>query len=190
MSYFSKFPLTMRKDGKMVVDITRKAKLKVSNTATAYLPYTVKERERPEDVAYYYYDDPELAWLVLSVNDIIDPYTQWPKDQDSLNSYIIKQYESESGTTGRAVLNWSKNASITTNIKWYQSKYNNDVRISHKTYSASPQPDPAFNANEWEPIRIYDYEFQLNEERRQIALFNRAHLGEISNLLEKKLNGE
>ena len=32
MSYFSKFPLTKRNDGQSVVDITRKAKLKVSNS--------------------------------------------------------------------------------------------------------------------------------------------------------------
>jgi len=190
MSYFSKFPLTKRKDGFDVVDITRKAKIKVSNSGTAYLPYTVKEGEKPEDVAYYYYDDPEMAWLVLSINDIVDPYTQWPKDQRSFNNYIIKQYEAQSGTTGQAVIDWTRNASITTNIKWYESKYNTNVRINHKTYSASPQPDPSFTADEWNPIRIYDYEFRLNEERRQINLFNRAFLGQIDNLLEKNLNGE
>ena len=192
MSYFSKFPLTKRNDGNSVVDITRKAKLKVSNSrsATAYLPYTVKEGEKPEDVAYYYYDDPEMAWLVLSVNDIIDPYTQWPKTQALLNSYIMKQYEAQSGTTGQAVIEWTQNTGITTNIKWYESKYNSDVRINHKTFSASPQPDPSFNTNEWNPIRIYDYEFNLNEERRQIQLFNRAYMSEITNILEKKLNGQ
>ena len=190
MSYFSKFPLTKRNDGYSVIDITRKGKLKVSNSATAYLPYTVKEGEKPEDVAYYYYGDPELAWLVLSINDIVDPYTQWPKTQSGLDDYIIKQYETQSGTTGRAVLEWTQNTAITANIKWYESKYNSDVRINHKTYSASPQPDPAFTASEWKVIRIYDYEFKLNEQQRQIQLFNRAYMDEITNLLERRLNGK
>ena len=192
MSYFSKFPLTKRNDGQSVVDITRKAKLKVSNSrsATAFLPYTVKEGEKPEDVAYYYYNDPEMAWLVLSVNDIVDPYTQWPKNQSAFDDYIKKQYETLSGTTGQAVIEWTQNTSITTNIKWYESKYNDNVKINHKTYSASPQPDPAFNASEWNAIRIYQYEFRLNEERRQIQLFNSAYMGEITNMLEQKLNGK
>ena len=190
MSYFSKFPLTKRNDGHSVVDITRKGKLKVSNTATSYLPYTVKEGERPEDVAYYSYGDPELAWLVLSINDIVDPYTQWPKTQEALDDYIMKQYAEKSGTTGINVLNWSKNTGFTTNIKWYESKYNSNVRINHKTYVANPQPDPAFNASEWNVIRIYDYEFKLNEQRRQIQLFNKAYMGEITNLLERRLNGK
>ena len=117
MSYFSKFPLTKRKDGNSVVDITRKGKLKVSNSGTAYLPYTVKEGEKPEDVAFYYYGDPELAWLVLSVNDIVDPYTQWPKTQSTFDEYIKKQYETQSGVTGRAVIEWTQNKTINTNIK-------------------------------------------------------------------------
>jgi hypothetical protein len=190
MSYFNKFPLTKRNDGNSVVDITRKGKLKVSNSGTAYLPYTVKEGEKPEDVAFYYYGDPELAWLVLSVNDIVDPYTHWPKTQSAFDDYIMKQYEAQSGVTGRAVIEWTQNKTINTNIKWYESKYNQNVRINHKTFSASPQPDPAFNANEWAPIRIYDYEFRLNEERRQIQLFNLAYMGEIANLLERRLNGK
>jgi len=190
MSYFSKFPLTKRKDGNSVVDITRKGKLKVSNSGTAYLPYTVKEGEKPEDVAFYYYGDPELAWLVLSVNDIVDPYTQWPKTQKGLEDYIMKQYAEQAGTTGRYVLDWSRNTTFTTNIKWYESKYNRNVQINHLTYVASPNPDPSFQASEWNPIRIYDYEFRLNEERRQIQLFNKAYMGEIANLLERRLNGD
>ena len=50
--------------------------------------------------AYYYYNDPEMAWLVLSINDIVDPYTQWPKDQRSLDNYIIKQYEEHAKRIG------------------------------------------------------------------------------------------
>ena len=163
MSYFSKFPLTKRNDGHSVVDITRKGKLKVSKSATAYLPYTVKEGEKPEDVAYYYYDDPELAWLVLSINDIVDPYTQWPKTQSGLDEYIMKQYAEKSGTTGINVLNWLKNTGFTTNIKWYENKYNSNVRINHKTFVANPQHDLAFKANECNVIRVNDYEFKLND---------------------------
>ena len=102
----------------------------------------------------------------------------------------MKQYAEESGTTGRYVLDWSRNTTFTTNIKWYESKYNPDVQINHLTYVASPNPDPSFEASEWNVIRIYDYEFRLNEERRQIQLFNKAYMGEISNLLERKLNGK
>ena len=189
--YFRYFPTT-KHQGQLLLDITKRAKFKstIAENPRVYLPYTVKEGEKPEDVAFYYYGDPELAWLVLSVNDIIDPYTQWPKTQSTFDEYIKKQYETQSGVTGQAVIDWTRNTSITTNIKWYESKYNRNVQINHLTYVAVPNPDPSFNASEWNPIRIYDYEFRLNEQRRQIELFNVAYMGEISNLLERRLNGK
>jgi len=182
MSYFSKFPLTKR-NKEHVVDITRRAKLSNSIANTNYLPYTVKEGMRPEDVAYLYYGDAELAWLVLLANNIIDPYTQWPKSQANLDAFIIKEYATQSGTTNEAVLTWAQNTSLTNNIKYYKSKFVSDIRINHATYTANP-------TSEWTPVRVYDYEFDLNERRRIVSLFNRDYVDQIGEMLEKRLNGK
>jgi len=182
MSYFSKFPLVKR-NGVTTLDITRRPKISKSISAYQYLPYTVEEGMRPEDVAFLYYDDAELAWLVLLANNIIDPYTQWPKSSGNLDAYIKKQYATASGTTGDAVIVWAQNTAITNNIKHYKSKFVSDVKINHATYTANPSA-------EWIPVRMYDYEFTLNENRRQITLFNKNYMGQISELLEKSLNGQ
>ena len=182
MSYFNKFPL-IKRNKDTVVDITRRAKLSNSITATQYLPYTIKEGLRPEDVAHLYYDDAELAWLVLLANNIIDPYTDWPKSQSNLDSYIRKQYATQAAATGEAVITWAQNTSITDNIVHYKSKYVPDIKINHATYVANPTA-------EWQAVRVYDYEFQLNEKRRIISLFNRNFVNEIGELLEKRLNGQ
>ena len=182
MSYFSKFPLVLR-DKEYVVDITRRAKLSDSIANTNYLPYTIKEGMRPEDVAYLYYGDAELAWLVLLANNILDPYTQWPKSQANLDAFIMKEYETKSGTTNEAVITWSQNTSLTNNIKYYKSKYVPEIHINHATYTANP-------TSEWLPVRVYDYEFELNEKRRIISLFNRNYVDQIGEMLEKRLNGK
>ena len=79
--YFSSFPTTQF-NGVTLLDITRKAELDklVKSDTLAYMNYTVEEGEKPEDIAFYYYDDPSYAWLVLASNNIVDPYTHWPKD--------------------------------------------------------------------------------------------------------------
>ena len=182
MSYFNKFPL-IKRNKETVVDITRRAKLSNSVTATQYLPYTIKEGLRPEDVAHLYYDDAELAWLVLLANNIIDPYTDWPKSQSNLDNYIRKQYATQADATGEAVITWAQNTSITDNIVHYKSKFVPDIKINHATYVANPTA-------EWQAVRVYDYEFQLNEKRRIISLFNRNFVNEIGELLEKRLNGQ
>jgi hypothetical protein len=207
MSYFKHFPTTTY-DKKVVLDITRKAKFDniVKNGALDYMSYTVEEGERVEDVAYYYYDDAELAWLVLLSNDILDPYTQWPKSQDNLEKYIIAQYASASGTTGQGVIEWAKNATISSNIIHYQSQYDDEVRLNRASFvslgnshtitvdkivegteytiNTTGSISNSNPAREFYAVRAYDYEFQVNEERREIQLINKGYLSSIKDQLE------
>jgi hypothetical protein len=54
--YFENFPM-IEYEGQMVKDITRRVNFtnEVSLNPLLYLPYTVKEGERAEDVAQFYY---------------------------------------------------------------------------------------------------------------------------------------
>ena len=109
--------------GQEVLDITRKVRLSTAlrSVSLDYLSYTLDDGDKPEDIANYYYDSPDYAWLVLMSNDIVDPYTEWYKSSEELDAYIKVQYEVKSGLTGDAVLDWSKNASIASNIVHYRS---------------------------------------------------------------------
>ena len=55
--------------------------------------YDVKEGETPESIADKLYDDPELHWVVLMVNDITDRYHQWPMTQRQFLQYVNEKYE-------------------------------------------------------------------------------------------------
>ena len=184
--YFSQFPTTKFQDVTLL-DITRKAQLDklVESNALAYMNYTVQEGEKPEDVAFYYYDDPSYAWLVLSSNNIVDPYSHWPKDMTSFEEYLKVEYATASGTTGDAVIEWTKNATIGANIVHYQSFQDPEIRLNRASYlNASDQ-----ERKEFYPVRVYDYEFELNEQRREIVLVNKSLLPSIQNQLERVLNG-
>jgi len=183
--YFSKFPTT-KFENVTLLDITRKAKLDklVESNALAYMNYTVEEGEKPEDVAFYYYDDPSYAWLVLSSNNIVDPYTDWPKDSVTFEEYLKVQYAQASGTTGDAVIEWTKNATIGANIVHYQSHTNPEIRLNRASYINLGNNERL----EFFPVRVYDNEFNLNEERRQIVLVNKSLLPSIQEQLGKILN--
>jgi hypothetical protein len=253
MSYFKNFPKTTYNNYE-VADITRRLILDkiVKDSALDYMTYEVQEGERPEDVAYFYYDDASLAWLVLLSNNIIDPYTEWPKSNENLEKYIIAQYESKSGRTGREVLDWAKNKTIANNIVHYQSQYDSSVQINRASFVAlgnsaiislnnakigesyiindlgnvlqsdwntiggsingvytqgspltivnNPKsidqassakvelPSITNPAREYYPIRAYDYEFNLNESRRQISLINKGYLSTIRDSVSEILN--
>lgn len=183
--YFSAFPTTDF-NGTTLLDITRKVNLSglVKNSALAYMNYTVEEGEKPEDVAFYYYDDVQYAWLVLLANNIIDPYSSWPKEEKDLDEYIKVHYADQAGTTGDAVLEWTKNATIGANIVHYQSHSNPDIKLNRASYLNSSDTEKA----EFYPVRVYDNEFALNESRRQIVLVNKALLPTIKDQLKRVLN--
>jgi hypothetical protein len=183
MSYFREFP-TVIIDNQEVLDITRKVRLSSTFklSATDYSDYSLSEGDKPEDIAYYYYDNAEYAWLVLLANDIVDPYTQWYKSTQELESYIKAQYETASGTTGDAVLVWARNGSLASNIIHYQSVYDSNVRINRASYNANPTA-------EFYALRVYDYEVELNEGRRTIQLLNKSYLSVIDDRFSAVING-
>ena len=107
--YFENFP-KVTYEGKEIRDITRRNQFikNVSTNPLVYLPYTVKEGEKPEDIAEWYYGSTDYTWLVLMSNNIMDPYHQWPKSTQEFNDYLIEKYAEQSGKNGNEILEWAQ----------------------------------------------------------------------------------
>lgn len=76
-------------------DLTVHAKLKEyikSYRGLTYVKYVVVNGERPDQVANKLYNRPNLDWLVLMVNDIIDPFNEWPQSDLEVNKKLIREY--------------------------------------------------------------------------------------------------
>lgn len=108
-SYFKNFPLIEYK-GRKVRDITRRSGFSKSlaNNPYLYMPYTVTEGERPEDIADFYYGSVDYIWLVYLSNNILDPYLDWTLSAEDFNNYLIEKYTAESGLTGDDVVDWTQ----------------------------------------------------------------------------------
>jgi hypothetical protein len=170
-----------------VTDITRRVKIKDALLADpyAFLPYTIKDGERAEDIAYYYYGDQSKVWLVYLANNIIDPYTQWPMSNDNMAKTIAKKYKTQSGQlTDDAVVFWSMATNTSNNIVHYANNDDPTILVSKDTYTYNP----AFISAQWTAVRVYDYEMQLNEDRRNIYLVNVAYANQVEADLEAVLN--
>lgn len=118
--YFENFPI-VEYNGKVMRDITRRNQLVKTLTTNPmlFLPYTVKQNERAEDVAQFYYGSVDYSWLVYMANQIVDPYYEWPMDEETFNNYLIAKYGEISGQTGDDVVDWTKDDTITDNIVYY-----------------------------------------------------------------------
>ena len=54
--------------------------------------YNVIGGERPDQVAFKFYDDPSLDWVILLANNIINVQTEWPMDNKSFEKYLEDKY--------------------------------------------------------------------------------------------------
>lgn len=62
----------------------------------AFTYYNIKDGEKPEDVARSYYNESQLYWLVLKLNNMRDYFYDWPLTRRELDSYVDSYYEEQS----------------------------------------------------------------------------------------------
>lgn len=109
MRYFDNFP-TIDYEGYKVKDITRRTNFTqiVAGNPALYLPFTIKEGEKAENIAEYYYGSTDYTWLVYLSNNILDPYHEWPMAEAEFNAYLVEKYGEESGRVGEDIVDWTR----------------------------------------------------------------------------------
>lgn len=118
--YFTNYP-TIQYQGKQVRDITRRSKVRDSilNDPYIFLPYTLRDGEKPEDIAKLYYGSVNDTWLVLLANNIGDPYYEWPLSDNEFDQYFINKYSEISERSGIDVIRWGQDQTRSDNIIYY-----------------------------------------------------------------------
>lgn len=189
--YFSKFPkliysLDNGKSGQLIPDILRRVKItdQIKNNSSYYDLYDVKDGERPEMVADRFYNNPNLHWIILHVNDIIDPRFDWPLSNADLLEYIIGKY-------GLPYIyhnhHYIEPGGKIVNSYMVLSQSNKPVLPIVYQHSAERQsilfhqiPPVVLT-----PVTNYDYELDLNEKKRRIKIVRPELVSDIENIFEK-----
>lgn len=187
--YFKNFP-KINWNGLQMVDLSRRSAIlqKLSGNPYLFLPYDIQEQDTIESIAYHYYGDPKLSWIIILANNIIDPYTDFFKSEQKLKQFIIDKYksqaeESEGRTLKRyEVLEWTKNTTITDNIIYYYNRYNKDIQLNVASFER-------FGTGDFLPLRYFDYEERENENKRTIKLISDIYVTQVQREMKALLNG-
>lgn len=184
-SYFSNFPF-FTYNGSITRNLTRKAIFddSVFSSPYSFLPYTIQDGDKPEDVAYYYYGDCEYVWLVYLANNITDPYNDWPLSEEEFQQSLIMKYSTISGLDGYDVISWTMASNVNENRVRYENIENTDLKITPESYDNLMVAEKA----EWSVVRIYDDEVRQNDNKRNIFLINVAYLSQAVKELENIIN--
>ena len=170
MSYFSRFPLFVydvknNSNYKLLPDILRRVKLRATIKSGGMLfdKYDVKEGEKPEDVAFKWFGDPELHWVILMTNNITDRYYEWPMNQVQFAEFLTDKY----GAGNEDAIHHyevTKDSGRTTGKG--PSDYSHLVEVNSDTDNASS-------------ISNREYEERIQDSKRQIQLLDKSFLGDF-----------
>ena len=168
MSYFNKFPLMSydikgNKVRKLMPDILRRVKLRalIKSGGMLFDKYDVKEGEKPEDVAFKWFGDPELHWVILMTNNVTDRYYDWPMNQAQFAEYLDDKYSNPDAIHHYEV---TKDSGRTTGQG--PSDYSHKVEVNSDTDNAVS-------------VSFREYEEREQDKKRQIQLLNKSLLGDF-----------
>jgi len=171
--YFENFPLIPydsvgNGDFKIVTNLLKRIAIRSKvKTNTAYFDtYDVKEGETPEMLADKLYDDPELHWVILLLNDITDRYHQWPQNTNQFLAYANDKYSNVDATHHYEISQVSGDTTIKIDIGTDNTDY----------------PTASVVTN-------YEYEEGLQDKKRKIRLLDPAYVEDFVAEFEK-LMGE
>ena len=167
--YVSRLPDANISDYIPVKNLFKKGALRedIFQDLAFFTKYQVQGDDRPDNVAFKVYNDSSLDWLVLAANNVVNVKTEWPMTQLEYDQYLLDKYgsyekvnevhhyETTEQRNGRNVIVVPKGLRVASDysITYYDSSDGGMVtKYPVKT------------------MTNYDYEEELQEQRRNIFL--------------------
>ena len=198
MKYFDTLPKIVGSDNNnnsiILTNLMARASV-VSSLLTdplVYYSYDLQDGDTPEIVAHKYYGDVYRYWIVLAVNQIMDPQWDWPMNGDVFHQYLSNKYPSTNIYSDyhhyeKIITQVDNNTGVITNLTTNVSEdtYNNMV-LSTQSYTL-PTGDVTVTITK-RAVTLFDYELELNEGRRQIKLLNKSYVNRFEDDLKKLMS--
>lgn len=148
-----------------------------------FTKYQIEGNDRPDNVAYNIYGDSNLDWLVLVCNNIVNIQTEWPLTQNDFERYLIEKY-GDFDTVYNTIHHYE-----TTEIKNSQGvtivpaglQVESDYSVTYYDFFNGSQ----LTATPVRAVSVYEYENNIEEEKRNIFLLKPRYLNVVQDDLEE-----
>ena len=177
----------------------------LKNNSSAFYKYNIQESDTPEIIASKYYDNPERHWIVLLFNDIMDPQFDWPLQYQPFIDYVNTKYSAnnyaDTANTGVTGLAWSMNVNnvqayykIVTRTNFDDISIVEKLEVDANTYANVAASTTTYTLQDGSTITqkvtketktYYDFEQELNEEKREIKLIKPEFVPQIEKEFKK-----
>jgi len=138
----------MKNDGnyKLLPDILRRVKQRNAIKSGQFIfdNYDVIDGEKPEDIAYKWFGDAQLHWVILMTNNVTNRYYDWPMNSVQFQAMLEDKYDNPDGihhyeltqdsgrTTGQGPNDYSHKVEV-------NSDTTNALSISNREYEEREQ---------------------------------------------------
>ena len=188
IDYVSRLPNAKIGDYMKVKNLFKRGVLRddIFQDLAVFTKYEISNDDRPDNVAFDFYGDSNLDWLVLLCNNIINIQSEWPMSQKSFDNYLISKY-TESGDSDTDTYDRIYNGVHHYETK--QIKNSNDVEILAEGLTVSPDytltyydwlvsgyvilskaANETYNTSLLTPITNYQYQEKIEDDKRNIFL--------------------
>lgn len=137
-----------------------------------YKDVIIREDSTLESLSYHFYGDTRFWWVIQLVNNIIDPYTQLPMNNDILVKYTRKKYGDENG------------------LHWFVDNRTGvicDDRISigwNRAWQDDTLPEYII------PVSHLDYETEQNTRRTRMKIVNPSFIHVFEEVFRETVDAE
>ncbi len=126
--------------------------------------YIIEDGDTPHSIAFLYYGDHYLYWLILMANGIEDWQHEWPLTSEELESFIFDKY----GLTFEESL-----------VETHHYENSDGDIIDEETWFYETEPKYV--------ISVYDHEHEQNEMKRSIKIISKQYLDQITSEFDYQL---
>lgn len=186
--YVSRLPDAKISDYIQVKNLFKKGKLRedIFQSVAIFEKYQIRGDDRPDNVAFDFYQDSNLDWLVLACNNVINIQSEWPLRQTDFDRYMLEKYGDYD-----TLFNGAHHYETT------EIKDGNGIIVmpaglkTDSTFAFSytdSRSDTLFNlSNIAKAVTNYEYESQLEDDKRNIFLLKSRYLNIIRDDLEEMM---
>lgn len=185
--YVSRLPDAKISDYITVKNIFKKGFIRedIFQDVAFFTKYKIQGNDRPDNVAYDFYNDSNLDWLVLTCNNIINIQTEWPLTQNDFERFLLEKYENLETVYG-GIHHYE-----TTEVKNSQGvtivpaglQVESDYSVTYYDFFI----DGYTTAVPVKPVTNYEYENQIEDDKRNIFLLKERYLNIVRDDLEEMM---
>lgn len=171
-----------------------KIRADIFQNASFFTKYNIIGDERPDQVSEKFYGSSLYDWVILTTNNILDVYNEWPLSQQAFYDYMLEKYQSEDQFFEIKHYKTLEIRNSSDQIVQYANKivdsefYN---KLAVEGIAALEYYDDQLGVMVQKagvdisiPVTFWDYEEEVNDKKRNIFILRERYLQDAINDLE------